>query len=182
MDVDDLLDELNTMDRATPTQGQSLASLELEVMAEKERRAQCPLPACHAANRHRQKQEEEIKRNNEIRNFLTRAAPPQSGQRTSERKPIRSNRRDPKVCRFIADVKGMPLSVTSAVTGDRVYCTQRVETEQDVPEIEIVEERVEHVSLDAIQERIQRTTIRTPPRQPEMVRMYFHKTLLSWLV
>ena len=168
MDVDELLEELSSMDKGAPKPARSLQSLELEVLVEKDRRERCLLATCQVENRQRKKQQEEMKRNNEIRDFLAKAPTQCTAQPTSHGKN-HERLRDQEVWRYVADVEGMPLSVTSAVTGDRVYCSQKPEGKVGI-EIDVDEATSVPISLDEIQQKIEQAVISTPPREEDCVR------------
>lgn len=171
MDIDEFLKELESTNTPFPiSENQGLSDLEREILIQKQRREHA-LPAAAIFEKKPNFEEEQSKRNIEIRNFLRRTTTQKEYQKenTSATK-FSSTKVSTTVHRYISDVRGIPLSVTSALTGDRVYCSQRTEPLSPLSTIPVKESRP-ILSVDEIAKEIEATTIRTPPRTPEaMVR------------
>ena len=147
----------------------SLELLELEVLAGKERRERWFHPSVDVKPPTSQL-EVETKRNDEIRQFLARRVP--IGEEENVSLPSRRRRRhpydDPRVFRCVTDVPGIPLSITSAVTGDRVYCSIAERTKKDNGDDlhRVTQRNLGSSTVESVRQQIEETIIHTPPPSP----------------
>ena len=162
MDVDALLEELDTVDAVSSgIPDPNLAPLEQQVQHEKERRARCFHPNNIPEDKrhfHSSKAEAEANRNALIRNFLNKTSP------TASPHPHSTTGSQSSVFRFVTDVKGTPLSVTSARTGDRVYCSCPARDEaSEEDQLQLEATQFLSFSVEQIRKRMEETTLSAAP-------------------
>ena len=152
----------------------SIALLELEVLTGKERRERCFHPSAEDVKPPASQLELETKRNDEIRQFLARRVSADGEENASPASHRRKRHPydDPPVYRCVTDVPGIPLSITSAVTGDRVYCSINERTKKNEGDLHRgAQHSIGSFTVESVRKQMEETIIRTPPPDDaEMVR------------
>eukprot|EP00210_Caulerpa_lentillifera_P001970 g1890.t1 len=137
-----------------------IRAMELEVLSDRERRERCLQPVCHGENIRLTKELKEIQRTEEIRSFLSAYSQTNSKATTQlDQSTLEHNR----VYKFISEVPGTPFSVTSALNGDRVYCTRRHSVTQCSDSKSAQSASIlPSISVDEIREKMEQSRIQSP--------------------